>query len=117
MNDFELQSRLKGVPVPERPEEYWQDFPTRVAGQLRRPATLEASGEAAPVSRFAWQLAAGAACLCVCGALLNQPLRAASTAMLKKEIALRHELNMFPKHLRILMADEHGMHYLVADKN
>jgi hypothetical protein len=116
MNDFELQSRLKGVPVPERPDEYWQDFPARVTRQLRRPATSEAP-EAAGFFNFAWQLVAGAACLCLCLAVLNQPLRAASSAMLQQEIALRHELNMFPKHLRILMADEHGMHYLVADKN
>lgn len=116
MNDFELQSRLKGVPVPERPEEYWHDFPTHVSRQLRRPARPEELNEAG-LSRFVWQLAAGAACLCVCLVVLNQPLRAASSAVLQKEIALRHELNMFPKHLRILMADEHGMHYLVADKN
>jgi hypothetical protein len=117
MNDFELQSRLKGVPVPERPKEYWQDFPARMSRQLRRPVKLEASSEAEPLLRFAWQLAAGAAILCVCLAVLNQPLRAASTAMLEKEIALRRELDMFPKHLRILMADDHGMQYLVADKN
>jgi hypothetical protein len=116
MNDFELQSRLKGVPVPERPEEYWQEFPTRVARQLRRTSGPETSNEALR-SRFAWQMAAGVACLCVCLVILNQPLRAASATMLQQEIALRHELNMLPKHLRILMADEHGMHYLVADKN
>jgi hypothetical protein len=102
--------------VPERPGEYWQHFPTRVARQLRPPAPLEAS-HAAALSHFIWQLAAGAACLCICLAVLNQPLRTASAAMVQKEIALRHELNLFPKHLRILMADEHGMHYLVADKN
>ncbi len=116
MNDFELQSKLKGVPVPERPEEYWRDFPGRVARQLRHPAGAEDS-PGARWSRYVWQLAAGAACLCVCLAILSQPLRTASTAMVRQEIALRHELNLFPKHLRILMADEHGLHCLVADKN
>jgi hypothetical protein len=117
MNDLELQSRLKGIPVPERPEAYWHAFPAQVARQLPRPAVREAANQAAGFSRFAWQLAAGVAGLCFSLAVLNQPLRAASSAMLQKEIALRHELNLFPKHLQILMADEHGMHYLVADKN
>ena len=27
MNDFELESKLKSVRVPERTEEYWEDFP------------------------------------------------------------------------------------------
>ena len=116
MNDFELQAKLKGIPVPERPEEYWQDFPARVARQLRRPAA-PAPAPGSAISHFLGQLAVGAACLCLCLAVLNQPLRNASAAMRQKEVALRHELNMFPKHLQILMADEHGMHYLVADKN
>jgi len=116
MNDKELQARLKEVPVPERPAEYWQGFPTRVARQLRRPAAPHASNAGA-FSHFLGQLAAGAACLCLCLAVLNQPLRSASAAMRQKEIAWRHELDTLPKHLRILMADEHGMHYLVADKN
>lgn len=116
MNDQELQAKLKGIPVPERPGEYWQDFPARVTRQLRRPAAPESSNAGA-FSHFLGQLAAGAACLFLCLAVLNQPLRSASAAMRQKEIALRHELNMFPKHLQILMADEHGMHYLVADKN
>ena len=37
MNDFELKSKLKNVPVPERTEGYWDDFPARVRSQLRRP--------------------------------------------------------------------------------
>jgi len=116
MNDFELQAKLKSVPVPERPEAYWNDFPARVARQLRLPAIPAESNEPW-LPRFAWQIAGGAACLFVCLMALNQPLRAASSAMLQNEIALRHELKVLPNHLRILMADEHGLHYLVADKD
>src|ERR1035441_2235736 len=36
MNDFDLESKLKSVPVPERTDEYWYDFPSRVRVQLRR---------------------------------------------------------------------------------
>jgi hypothetical protein len=115
MNDSELQQKLKALPVPERTEEYWNDFPQSVSRQLRRPVVRVEVDERWR-TRFAWQFAASAACLFVGLLVLNQPLRAASTAVVQQEIALRHELNALPKHLRILMADEHGMHYLIADK-
>ena len=115
MNDSELQQKLKVLPVPERTEEYWNDFPQSVSRQLRRPVVRVEVDERWR-TRVAWQFAASAACLFVGLLVLNQPLRAASSAVVQQEIALRHELNALPKHLRILMADEHGMHYLIADK-
>ena len=36
MNDFDLEAKLKRVLVPERSEEYWSDFPSRIRVQLRR---------------------------------------------------------------------------------
>ena len=119
MNNYELQQKLKGLPVPERTEEYWNDFPGRVSSQLRRPAVQPAVKQEMDNRwriRFAWQFAASVACLFVGLLIVHQPLRAASSAVMRQEIALRHELNSLPKHLRILMADEHGMHYLIADK-
>ena len=115
MNDSELKSRLKNVPVPERTEEYWEDFPTRVRGQLRRAApTAELSQSWLP--QFAWKFAACTACFVFGLLILNEPLKAASTALFQKEKAVRHQLAALPQHLRVLMADEHGMYYLVADK-
>lgn len=115
MNDSELRQKLKALRVPERTEEYWNDFPEKVSHQLRQPAVRMETDERWR-TRFAWQFAVSAACLFVGLLVLNQPLRAASSAVVQQEIALRHEWNALPKHLRVLMADEHGMHYLVADK-
>jgi hypothetical protein len=115
MNDSELQQKLKALPVPERTEEYWNDFPQSVSRQLRKPV-IRAEVDERWRTRVACQFAASAACLFVGLLVLNQPLRAASSAVVKQEIALRHELNTLPRNLRILMADEHGMHYLIADK-
>ncbi|MGA2871257.1 MAG: hypothetical protein ABSF34_19105, partial [Verrucomicrobiota bacterium] len=42
--------------------------------------------------------------------------KAASTAVFQKERTMRQQLAALPRHLRILMADEHGLHYLIADK-
>ncbi len=115
MNDSDLKARLKNVPVPERTEAYWDDFPTRVRGQLRRPATrVELDESWRP--QFAWKFAGCTACLIFGLFIFNQPLKAASSAIFKKELAMRHQLAALPQHLRVLMADGHGMYYLVADK-
>ena len=115
MNDADLKNRLKNIPVPERTEEYWEDFPTRLRGQLRRPA-LPAELEENWLPQFAWKFAACTACLILGLFIFNQPLKAASNAIFKKELAMRHQLTSLPQHLRVLMADNHGMYYLVADK-
>ena len=38
MNNFDLDAKLKSLRVPERTEEYWNDFPSQVRVQLRRAA-------------------------------------------------------------------------------
>ena len=115
MNDFELKSKLKNVPVPERTEEYWDDFPARVRSQLRRPAPPTELRENWLPS-FAWKFSFSVACLVIGLLVFNQPLKAASTAVFQKEKAVQQQLAALPRHLRILMADEHGLHYLIADK-
>jgi hypothetical protein len=115
VNDFELHSKLKKVPVPERAEDYWNEFPIRVQGQLRQRSIPVDSTLLWP-PRLAWQFAVGVACFFLGLLALNQPLHAVSTAVMQKEIALRHQLNALPKNLRLLMTDEHGLQYLIADK-
>lgn len=115
MNDSDLKARLKSVPVPERSEEYWEDFPSRMRGQLRRPAP-PAELEESWLPQFAWKFAAYTACFILGLFIFNQPLKAASTAIFKTELAMRHQLTALPQHLRVLMADDHGMYYLVADQ-
>jgi len=36
--------------------------------------------------------------------------------LLKNESAFRRQVAELPQHLRTFMADEHGMHYLIAEK-
>ncbi|HEY5233394.1 MAG TPA: hypothetical protein VIK35_07675 [Verrucomicrobiae bacterium] len=115
MNDFELQSKLKTVPLPERTEEYWEDFPARVRVELRRTAPREDLTEHG-LPQFAWRLGASFACLVIGLFVLGQPLKAASNTIFKNERTIRCQLAELPHHLRVLMADEHGLHYLVAEK-
>jgi hypothetical protein len=114
MTDFELESKLKGVPLPERSEDYWENFPPQVRWRLHRTASkLELRESWFP--RFAWRMGVGFACLVIGLLVLNQPLKAASCAVFKNEKIIRQQLAELPSHLRVLMADEHGLHYLVAE--
>ena len=109
MNDFELESKLKSIRAPERTPEYWEDFPSRVRSQLR-PVFVERRQKAF-VPRLAW----GGA-IALAGLVFALAFWPAFQAALKNERAVRRELAQLPKHLRVLMADEHGMHYLIADQ-
>lgn len=110
MNDSELQSRLKSVRVPQRADEYWKDFPSRVREQLP-PMVIERSARPL-LPKWAW--AGGMAMACVVFGLMLWP---SLQIALKDERAIHRELAQLPYHLHVLMADEHGMHYLVADQN
>jgi hypothetical protein len=115
MNDFDLNAKLKSVPLPERSEEYWEDFPAQVRFQLRRAAPPQEIRESW-LPQLAWKAGVGLACLVVGLLVLSQPLKAASCALFQKERVVRQQLAAIPSHLQVLMADEHGLHYLVAEK-
>jgi hypothetical protein len=115
MNDFDLESKLKSVPLPERPEDYWVNFPSQVRLQLRRATSGEEVRENW-LPHFAWKMSVGFSCLVLGLFVLGQPLKAASHAIFKNEAVIRQQLAELPHHLRIFMADEHGLHYLVAEK-
>jgi hypothetical protein len=115
MNDSDLDSKLKGVPLPERPEDYWENFPSQVRWQLRRAAPEPRLNESWR-PRLVWKMSASLASLVIGLLVLGQPLKAASSAIFQKEQFVRQQLAAIPGHLRVLMADEHGLHYLVADK-
>ena len=109
MNDDELAAKLRAVPVPTRSEEYWENFPLVVRSQLRR-APVEAASQPTLLSRMAW--AGGLAYASLMFALLAGPVH----TVLKTEKTVRPALAQLPCHLRIFMADEHGLHYLVTEK-
>jgi hypothetical protein len=116
MNDFELDAKLKSVPLPERTEDYWEDFPAQVRMNLRR-ASMRPMAENSRLPRLVW--AGGFALALIVGIWCAQfqPLKTASVAITKKENHVRRELAQFQSKLQVLMRDEHGMHYLIAEKD
>ena len=111
MNDFELESKLKAIPVPAREEEYWEDFPRRVRSQLGRSTAAEPQSTRL-MPQWAWS--GGLALACVVFSLLLWPV---FHAALLDEQALQRDAARLPKQLHVLMADEHGMQYLVAERD
>lgn len=116
MNDFELKSALRRVPVPERTEEYWDDFPSRIRLQLRRSRT-----EMIPVraGHPGWSLATGLALalVLVFVCVEFQPLPAASAAITRHERQFHTQLAKLDAGLHKLMFNPHGMGYLLAEAN
>jgi hypothetical protein len=109
MNDFELESKLKSILLPMRTDEYWEHFPSHVRSQLR-PVVVECPQKTF-THRLAWGSAVTLAYLTF--ALMLWP---AFQIALQDARAFRRELAQLPSHLRVFMADEHGMHHLIADQ-
>jgi hypothetical protein len=109
MSDFELESKLKSVRVPEKTDGYWEDFPARVRSQLHRPAVMEQT-RTHWMPQWAWGSGLATACVILC-----LSLGPALQNVAKDERALQRDAARFPHQLHLLMADEHGMQYLVSE--
>jgi hypothetical protein len=116
MKDTELKAKLKSVRVPERTDEYWTDFPSRVRVQLPR-GRREAGPQSARDPRWVWafRFATAAALVLVC--VQFHPLRTAASVITQREQHIRMQLAQFDTGLHKLMLDQHGMSYLVTEKD
>jgi hypothetical protein len=116
MNDAELQSKLKRVPVPGRGEDYWNDFPARVRWQLGRERSQGAPRRSGQ-PRLLW---AGCCVLAVALWLAGfqfHPMRAVVTAFNHDERHLHAQLARLDVGLHRLMLNTDGMGYLLGDAN
>lgn len=109
MTDQELAEQLRSVRVPPRSPDYWEDFPSVIRVQLPSTGSLRATG---PMRSHRFVCGGGFAYACLAAALLVGPFQ----CLLKTERAFRHEMAQVPAHLKSFMADEHGLHYLVSEK-
>jgi len=116
MNDSELKARLRNAPVPERSEEYWDDFPGQVRRQLRRERR-EFTPRSAWRLRLAWAggFALGVALTLVC--FQFHPLQKASAALTRHEHQFHAQVAQIESGLHLLMFNPHGMGYLLAEAN
>jgi hypothetical protein len=116
MNDFDLESKLKSVPVPERTDEYWNDFPSRVRVQFRRERDQSVPVRAwRPQLAWAGGLALAVALVFVC--VQFHPLQTMSLAIAKQERVFHMQLARLDAGLHVLMLNTDGMGYLLAEAN
>lgn len=116
MNDFDLKAKLQRVPVPERPEEYWNDFPSRIRVQLRHQVSPSAPHRTWRAPLFwAGDFALTAALVLVC--LQYHPVQAAAAAINEHEQYFHGQLARLDTGLHRLMLNTDGMGYLLAEAN
>jgi len=116
MNDFDLDSKLKGVPLPERAEDYWNHFPAQVRVNLRRAARRPVV-ENLRLPRAAWSGGFALAVSLVFVCIPFHPFQAASAAINKQERHFHAQLAQLDAGLHTLMLNTHGMNYLLAEAN
>jgi hypothetical protein len=116
MNDFDLESRLRSVPVPERSGEYWNDFPARIRVQLPRESRAFAPRNVwRPRLQWAGGLALALALIWV-GERFH-PLQSASAAITKHERQIRMQAIRLETGMRTLVFNPRGMGNLVYETN
>ncbi len=119
MSEFDLNETLKSAKVPERADEYWDDFPGRVARQLGR-ASVASRTEARWFPRIAWGLAAATACLIVgfaVGHWRGSVETVSANGLLQNEKLLRETMAMFPNRIRAIVQDERGLSLVLSEGN
>ncbi|MGA2853015.1 MAG: hypothetical protein ABSE90_02625 [Verrucomicrobiota bacterium] len=114
MNDLELESKLKSVRVPERPDEYWDYFPSRLRVQLRRERR-EFAPRSAWRPRLAWAGGLALAVALVFACVRFHPLQTASLAITKQQRQFHAQLARLDAGLHVLMLNTDGMGYLLTE--
>jgi hypothetical protein len=116
MNNFDLEAKLKNVPLPERPDDYWNYFPSQVRANLRH-AAVKPVAENLWLPRLAWSGGFALAMALVFVCLQFHPLQTASAAINKQERQFHAQLAQLDTGLHTLMLNTHGMGYLLAEAN
>jgi hypothetical protein len=111
MNNFDLDSQLKALRTPERSEEYWEDFPRRVTGELRRRPLSRPARSSSWLKQVAWGFSLAFGCF-VLGYCLghNDVSRGISRAWLE------NQREIVKLHAQIRTFDEHGVRKLLTDQ-
>jgi hypothetical protein len=117
MNKSELDSILKKARTPERPEEFWAEFPRQIARGLNRARTENYRPRQNWFPRLAWGLATA---ICVLAAFAvghwhGQVEMKASMDVLANAKVVGETLAMFPNQVRAIVQDEHGLNLVLSD--
>ena len=119
MNNSELNELLKVAQVPERSQEYWEQFPRRVITRTERgpQAVAEPFGKGFRIPGFAY-VAISLCCFLGILALCLRRSHSETTEMpLAEAQTYLHEIEaLFPNQVRAIVFDQQGAHLLLAEK-
>jgi hypothetical protein len=118
MKDSELNRLLKQAKVPERPPEFWAQFPRRVTARLHWKPAATSTESVRWFPRLAWALGLAA---CVLAAFFIGHWRGHNDAiaqndLLQNEKVIKEMLATFPNRVRGVVQDEHGLNVVLSDK-
>jgi hypothetical protein len=116
MNNFDLDAKLKSISLPERPEDYWNHFPSKVRANLRR-AAMKPAADNFWLPRRAWSGGFALAMALVFICIQFHTLQSASVAINKQERHIHAQLAQLDAGLHTLMLNTHGMGYLLGEVN
>ncbi len=116
MNHAELETQLKTVPVPERSEAYWEEFPAHIRRHLEHSRTQPASRETWQM-RYAWLGGCAVTLALVFTCVQFDPIKALAQVMVKQQRHFQVRLARLDAGLHTLMLNTHGMGYLLAESN
>jgi len=119
MTKPELDSILKKARTPERPEEFWEEFPGQIAIRLNRARTENFRPKRNWFPQPAWGLAAA---ICVLAAFAIGHWRGGLEAIPLNDVlanakVVRETLAMFPNRVRAIVQDERGLNLVLSDND
>ena len=119
MNKSELDSILKRARTPERPEEFWKEFPQQIARGLNRARTENYCAKQKRFPRLAWGFAMVICALAAIGHWRGQmeTKSVSSGDALANAKVVDETLALFPNRVRAIMQDEHGLNLVLSDSD
>jgi hypothetical protein len=119
MKSDELDKLLKTAPAPERPADYWAEFPRSVTRRLNQARSSRFSRPThRRVSVLAWGLGLAAACILVGfffglwrGRTASEAQQVVALQKLFREVA-----SLFPNQIQAIIIDERGPRLVLSEK-
>ena len=116
MNEFDLRQKLLAARVPERPWDYWEEFPAEVLKKLR-PTSVKnkALGIGRPWLAWGFGLAFTCVMIGLAFGLWRERKPSDTFALFQNEKTVREILAMFPNRIRAIEQDEHDVRLVLSD--
>jgi hypothetical protein len=119
MNDSELKHTLKSARVPERPADYWDQFPRHVVQQLRQEITKPAPREHPRWTLAMWGMGFATACLVIgfgFGLWRGRHASADNGSLAESSKLIREVAALFPNRVRAIITDSSGVRLMLSDR-